>query len=294
MGYFLVLLSLIYFRPTQASEVNFCMPEQDRLAALGKLDNTLAFDNDGRFLGIDTGICWWHTRFHRNLHYLGHFSPECSAPDTSSDKGQRFFAKIIKNIMRGKSVQVIPGYANARDWTSDPHIEELINKRFQREIHLDGLLKFSWVRGLQGTSNWSFKSRNQDRKRERQMPRQKSEIEKVKSELEAGYPVYVMLQHPGAATHALLVYDYKEFYDEQVLTQRLFTQDSNFQSYLERIADRPYRMFDYVAGVWRNPDQNRNRSFNVYVQRRNETRKVVDKYRRYCDSKPKKNICPKF
>jgi hypothetical protein len=287
---FLLFTSLSAF----GNEDNFCMPLDVKLKSLGKLDNTMAFDNDGRFLGIDTGICWWHTRFHRNLHYLAHFAADCSAPDTSSDQGQKYFAKIIKDIMRGKAVTIIPGFKNARDFTSDPHIEDLINKRFQKEIHIDGLLKFSWVKGLQGSSNWSFKNRNQEKKRARQVPRQDREIDEIEAELNQGYPVYVMLQHPGAATHALLVFDYEEIDDGELVTRRLFTQDSNFQSYLERIPSRPYRMFDYVAGIWRNPDQNRNRSFNVYVQRRKETRKVVDKFKAYCKKQSKQLMCPNF
>lgn len=61
------------------------------------------------------GYCWGHTSVTRNFNYLAHFDPSLKKEEPKKYK------KIIRKIMRGKA-QIIPGYANLREFSAEPEI----------------------------------------------------------------------------------------------------------------------------------------------------------------------------
>jgi hypothetical protein len=61
------------------------------------------------------GYCWGHTSVTRNFNYLAHFDPSLKKEEPKA------YRKIIRKIMRGKA-QIIPGYANLREFSAEPEI----------------------------------------------------------------------------------------------------------------------------------------------------------------------------
>lgn len=65
------------------------------------------------------GYCWGHSSVTRNFNYLAHF-------DASAKKENlKFYKKKIRRIMRGKA-EIIPGYANLREFSTEPEIKVLL------------------------------------------------------------------------------------------------------------------------------------------------------------------------
>jgi hypothetical protein len=100
-------------------------------------EHILSFLNEKKdFAGFHQrtlGYCWGHTTMTRNFNYLAYFDPAEeyeTAPIRSKDrksqrKWRRFYKKKIKKIMRGKAV-VIPGFANVREFSTDPEILKIM------------------------------------------------------------------------------------------------------------------------------------------------------------------------
>lgn len=61
------------------------------------------------------GYCWGHSSVTRNFNYLAHFDPSLKKLEAKKYK------KIIRRIMRGKA-EIIPGYANLREFSAEPEI----------------------------------------------------------------------------------------------------------------------------------------------------------------------------
>lgn len=61
------------------------------------------------------GYCWGHTSVTRNFNYLAHFDPSLKKEEPKK------YRSLIRKIMRGKA-QVIPGYANLREFSAEPEI----------------------------------------------------------------------------------------------------------------------------------------------------------------------------
>lgn len=102
--------------------------------------NLMAFKNDGGL--FNGGVCWWHSRFQRNILYLGIFRPDLPRP------GKQAIVKIISQIRQGTSVVVIPGHHNFSEFS------EVNKKLIQSELNkwqlYDGVILGSWIDGLKG------------------------------------------------------------------------------------------------------------------------------------------------
>ena len=102
--------------------------------------NLMSFKNDGGL--FNGGVCWWHSRFQRNVLYLAVFRPDLAKPNA------RDLKKLIKEIRRGENVFTIPGFANFAEFS------KYAQKDIQAELNdwqiYDGVVLGSWMDGLQG------------------------------------------------------------------------------------------------------------------------------------------------
>lgn len=102
--------------------------------------NLMSFKNNGGL--FNQGVCWWHSRFQRNVLYLGIFKPELPRPNVIQTQ------KIIRSIRAGMNVVTIPGYSNFSEFTT------VNQKLIQAELNdwqlFDGIFQGAWIGGLQG------------------------------------------------------------------------------------------------------------------------------------------------
>jgi hypothetical protein len=103
--------------------------------------NLTSFKNNGGL--FNGGVCWWHSRFQRNIFYLSIFRP-----DLPRLVNQQEISKIIHQIRLGTSVVTIPGHANFSEFS------EANQKLIQYELNdwqlYDGVILGSWINGLKG------------------------------------------------------------------------------------------------------------------------------------------------
>ena len=82
-------------------------------------EHLLSFLNDKKdfadHVQRTVGYCWGHSSVTRNFNYLAHFDPSLKREDPKN------YRTLIRKIMRGKA-QVIPGYANLREFSAEPEI----------------------------------------------------------------------------------------------------------------------------------------------------------------------------
>lgn len=143
----------------------------------------IAFKNHGGL--FNGGVCWWHSRLQRSSIYLAQYSPEQPKPTLQEARD------LIDHLIRMDSVVSIPGYRNFREFSLDfrPLIQESLNEWQIR----DGFLYQQWTRGLYGRSRLSAKGL-------------KARMKKIFSRFKRSKPgLWVMAQHPGITSHALLV-----------------------------------------------------------------------------------------
>ncbi len=167
-------------------------------------NNLMGFDNQG---GIaNGGVCWWHSRFQRNSHYLALFQPD------QKKEEPRFYKRLIRLMVKGKKVVKIPGYKNLKEFskTYRKYIQRQLNK-WQLK---DGFLKFAWVNGLQGRSSTT------PEKLENMMDKLYQIVEGQKN------LTYTKLQLQGIVAHAWLVYRMKKMPNGY----EIFFIDSNWAS----------------------------------------------------------------
>jgi hypothetical protein len=107
--------------------------------------NLMSFKNDGGL--FNGGVCWWHSRFQRNIFYLSIFKPELPKPNVSELK------TIIHQVRLGSSVVTIPGYANLFDFSSEN--QKLIQAELNDWQLYDGVVLGSWIDGLKGDTKVS-------------------------------------------------------------------------------------------------------------------------------------------
>lgn len=104
--------------------------------------NLMSFKNSGGL--FNGGVCWWHSRFQRNIFYLSIFRPDLNKPKSSE------VVSLIKEIRAGKSIITIPGFSNFLEFS------EAYKKEIQTELNawqlFDGVILGSWIDGLKGTT----------------------------------------------------------------------------------------------------------------------------------------------
>lgn len=143
--------------------------------------NQLHFYNQGGL--FNGGVCWWHSRFIRAAAYLAIYDPSQPKPGREEAK------EIINTIRKRKDIVVIPGYRNLYEFSIDWG-QEILDKLedWQRS---DGLMKFSWFKGLTRDEEVSPEKLEQ-------------KMDDLYERVSRGEVVYQMLQMPGIVAHAWL------------------------------------------------------------------------------------------
>ncbi len=182
----ILILSLLPLSLFASSKKEFCHTRQSfrqQQRAFENPKNLIAFDNTGGL--FNGGVCWWHSRFQRNAHYLVKF-------DLKKEKVKpRFYKKLIRKMIRGRKVLIIPGYANLNEFSKD--YQRYIQRQLNKWQLKDGILKFAWIIGLTGKSH--FKKG------------MKKKLEKLYNHVEIEENIaYAKFQLPGIESHAWLIY----------------------------------------------------------------------------------------
>ena len=105
-----------------------------------EVSNLMTFKNQGGL--FNGGVCWWHSRFQRNIFYLSIFKPELSKPKPSEVKS------LIKEIRAGEKIITIPGFSNFAEF-SETYKKEILAELESWQLY-DGIVLGSWIDGLKG------------------------------------------------------------------------------------------------------------------------------------------------
>ncbi|MBC7714271.1 MAG: hypothetical protein H7177_13085 [Rhizobacter sp.] len=140
----LLILSLNALAGTlPTTKADFCTRFQDSSVLStysSETSNLMAFKNQGGL--FNGGVCWWHSRFQRNILYLSIFRPDLKKPTASEVRA------LIKEIRAGESVVTIPGFANFSDF-STAYTKEILAELESWQLY-DGVILGSWIDGLKG------------------------------------------------------------------------------------------------------------------------------------------------
>ena len=220
---------------------------RDFQAQLCKKEGRMGFANNKGLFGLPTGVCWWHSQFHRNATYLAAFNPDKPKLDPSNREERRELRRIIRKIANRREMVEIPGYSSLHEFTSDPEIERLVQRRLQNWMAQDSFLKMQWVNGMTIPNTYTSRSpeyytqqmgwildpfkdhenerinrraqrkferktynseETQERRRERTLEHQSGEVEDLFSSVNDRDEVgYITLQYPGVMAHAQIVFD---------------------------------------------------------------------------------------
>ena len=115
------------------SDESFCRDRQDRDFVKDLTmdsSNLMTMRNHGGIL--NSGVCWWHSRFQRNALYLTIYKPALDKPD------QNEVVRIIKKIRAAREVVTIPGYRNFAEFSYDN--EALIQRELEKWQKGDGII----------------------------------------------------------------------------------------------------------------------------------------------------------
>lgn len=227
---------------------------RDFQAMLCSKQGRMGFSNNKGLFGLPTGVCWWHSQFHRNATYLAAFNPDKPKLDVNNRDDRRELKRIIKKIAKRKEMVEIPGYSSLKEFTEDPAIEELVQKRLQKWMAEDSFLKMQWVNGLSIPDTYTkkspefytkqmgwildpfkdhederineraqrkferktYKSEEQElRKREKTLRHQQGEVEDLFASVNDRDEIgYITLQYPGVMAHAQVVFDAQKITQE--------------------------------------------------------------------------------
>lgn len=135
------------------SKNEFCQRFNDfeRIQSLSnEQENHISFKNNGGL--FNGGVCWWHSRFQRNIFYLGILNSDLPRPTDEEA------IKIIKAIRAGDQIVVIPGFESFYDFTKT--YENDIQKELNAWQIFDGLVLGGWIDGLEGDTKVSSDTLN--------------------------------------------------------------------------------------------------------------------------------------
>lgn len=237
----------------QRSKQKFCQQREDknfiRKQMMTNINAHMGFRNHGGLL--NGGVCWWHSRFHRNALYLGVFRPDLNRPSEDDAK------KIIKKIRKGRSIVEIPGYRNLRDFSIDN--DYLIQKELEAWQRTDGFINQQWLIGLLGTPKRSANG----------MRRMMDGVyDRVVNQ---GDVTYQKLQIKGIDAHAWLVVDMKKTKTGYIL----YAVDSNFPGELQKVRyNYGDKFFHYNR--WYG-------EFAPYTGRKAELKRVKKVIKKFCE-----------
>jgi hypothetical protein len=146
-----VLLTTSIFARTQdeIGTQKFCADHSSTAAiakSLQEFNNLISFSNASGLLGINTGVCWWHSRLQRKMAYLADFRPELQGP-TTREEGKA----LINKIIYGKEVVIVPGFKNLREFSLGYHHE--LQQALNDWMAKDSFVNQTWIKGLKGNSS---------------------------------------------------------------------------------------------------------------------------------------------
>ena len=145
--------------------------------------NLMNFKNQGGL--FNGGVCWWHSRFQRNIFYLSMLRPDLNKPAKSEIKN------LIKEIRKGEKIVTIPGFSNFAEF-SEVYKKEIIAELEDWQLY-DGVVLGSWIDGLKGDTKVSPELL-------------KKMMDEVYSYVEVDKKIaYQMLQIKGITAHAWLI-----------------------------------------------------------------------------------------
>ena len=75
----------------------------------------MGFNNIKAFF-LPTGVCWWHSQFHRAATYQAYYNPDKPKIDLSTKEGQIQMKDLVKDISRFRRPVEIPGYKNLKEF----------------------------------------------------------------------------------------------------------------------------------------------------------------------------------
>jgi len=139
----LFLIQLVAVNGPQSKD-EFCKlvakPEQFKELLLDSR-NRLAFLN-GHYGFLNSGICWWHSRYERNATMLAVYRPDLPKPTLPQAK------KIIAQFAKGelftkRRVVEIPGYENLQSFSAE--YELLIIKEMESWQNREVFWGFDWL-----------------------------------------------------------------------------------------------------------------------------------------------------
>jgi hypothetical protein len=149
----------------------------------------MSFKNSGGL--FDGGVCWWHSRFQRNILYLSIMRPDLEKPST-----KEAMKKIITQIRLGNSVVKIPGYSNLEEFSREN--QALIQEELNNWQLYDGIVLGAWINGLKGDTKTTA-------------PKLKSMMDEVYQYVAINKKiVFEKLQIKGITSHAWLIVGMKK------------------------------------------------------------------------------------
>lgn len=142
----LLLTSTLSFAGTlPTTKAEFCARYADTTVLstyTSESSNLMAFKNNGGI--FNGGVCWWHSRFQRNVFYLSIFRPDLNPPTASEIRA------LIKEIRAGQSIVTIPGFSNFADFSETYKTE--IQAELDAWQRFDGIVWAVWIDGLKGAT----------------------------------------------------------------------------------------------------------------------------------------------
>ena len=142
----------------QSKEQICNLSAKDFQSLLCEKSGMMGFDNNGGLFGLQTGVCWWHSQFHRFATYQAYYNPKAKKPNPDTPEGKKQIKKIFNDIIRKRGPVEVPGYSNLYEFTKDPKIEKLLQRRLQGWMAEDSFLKMQWYKGIFVPDNYSKKS----------------------------------------------------------------------------------------------------------------------------------------
>ncbi len=213
--------------------------------------NLMAFKNNGGL--FNGGVCWWHSRFQRNIFYLSIFRPDLEKPRSINE-----IRNIIHLVRLGTNVVTIPGYTNLEEFSKE-------NQKFiQSELNdwqlYDGIILGSWINGLKGNTKV-----------------EPSILEKMMNELKTYVSEkkkigYQKLQIKGITSHAWLVVGIKEMPSGFEIGYLDSNSPNLSLNYSYKIGDSSFFIKNYG-------------NFVPYLEFKREEERLVDAGKVYCGLK---------
>lgn len=209
-------------------------------------ENLLSFKNQGGI--FDGGVCWWHSRFQRNLLYLAIFHPE--------KKRDQNPQQLINQIRLAREIVHINGFKNVEEF-SQVYKKQIITELENWQLY-EGVVLSAWIQGLKG---------NHSIAPQEMLTRMNALYSYVANNHKIAYQ---KLQIKGITAHAWLVTDIKKTNYGYVLGVIDSNRPNQSMMYTYTIGDRSFSSKSYG-------------SFVPYLEFTREEERLVTIAKKYCN-----------